>query len=183
MNNEDIFIDIIGYEKEYSINKKGQIFSKSKNRIMNQWIANNGYLTITFRSNKNKKTYLIHRLLAEHFIKNPENKTQINHKNGIKTDNRLENLEWVTVSENCKHAYNMGLSFKNPEHIKYTKEKCSKLGKLSRKLSIEDVNNIKQKYGTGLYSQRKLAELYNLTQGTISALLLNKTYKEFNYAR
>lgn len=70
-------------------------------------LSNNGYLRATLYKDHKRNKKSIHRLVAEAFIPNPENKPQINHKNGDKKDNRVENLEWVTQSENMLHAYSV----------------------------------------------------------------------------
>ena len=75
---------------------KGCILKKSKDK--------DGYDMVNPRINNKNKTLKVHRLVAQAFIPNPENKPQVNHKNGIKTDNRAENLEWVTHSENTRHT-------------------------------------------------------------------------------
>ena len=67
----------------------------------------NGYHQIHLRINKKLKVYYIHRLVAECFILNPENKPEVNHKDGIKTNNDISNLEWVTRSENERHSYDV----------------------------------------------------------------------------
>lgn len=79
-----------------------------KEKELKQSKNNNGYMAITL-NNFDKKRFSVHRLVGESFIDNPENKEQINHINGVKTDNRVENLEWVTKSENQIHAYKTGL--------------------------------------------------------------------------
>lgn len=68
-----------------------------------------GYLGVVLCKNGKTKLIAVHRLVAMHFIPNPENKPQVNHKNGVKNDNAAENLEWVTQSENMKHAVKTGL--------------------------------------------------------------------------
>lgn len=78
----------------------------------------NEYMRCTIWINGKSKTISQHRILAEHFIDNPECKQQVNHKNGIKSDNRLDNLEWVTQSENSIHSFANGLQKPTRPHMR-----------------------------------------------------------------
>ena len=125
----EIFKDIKGYEGLYQISNLGNVKSLKRNKIRILKYSNNNlfYSTVCLVNYNNKKsTKSIHRLLAIHFINNPENKKCVNHKNGIKNDNRIENLEWCTFSENTIHAYNTGLKTIGENHIKRLKETHSK---------------------------------------------------------
>ena len=91
----------------YLISDLGNV--KSKRKILKQQLDLNGYKIITLKVNGKKKNLKVHRLVAQAFIPNYENKKTVNHINGIKTDNRAENLEWNTIQENITHEFRTGL--------------------------------------------------------------------------
>ncbi len=110
---------IPGYEGYYEINMAGHIRRKSRakilrkrlteNNILSTRINNWGYEEVRLSKEGKSSTKFVHKLLAQSFIENRHDKPEINHKNGIKTDNSLGNLEWVTHAENIKHAYENNL--------------------------------------------------------------------------
>jgi hypothetical protein len=128
MQNQHDWTQVKDFEGLYEINMNGQIRSCHKRnfqKVIASRIDRGGYVATSLTKNGKHNTFLIHRLIGENFIANPNNKKCINHKNGIKTDNRIENLEWVTHSENMKHAYETGLIKKKSRPII---DKC--LGKI-----------------------------------------------------
>lgn len=107
---------IKGYEGIYSITRNGRMWAHDRTRIINgfeqkykgRWLLStpdgNGYIKRVLTKNGKQESVIVHRLVAQAFIPNPENKPYINHKNLIRADNRVENLEWCTALENVTHS-------------------------------------------------------------------------------
>lgn len=118
---------IPGFEERYSITEDGKIFSHLNNRYLKNHLKKEYFSIQLFSKDGWYKHFRVNRLVAITYIDNPDNKPIVNHINGIKTDNRVENLEWATDSENVRHALRTGLTdprglFKSGElHINYGK--------------------------------------------------------------
>lgn len=98
------------YIENYYVSNDGEIKNNLTGRILKLNSAHNGYKKTNVSINGKLKTVFIHRLVAELFIPNPNNLPQVNHKDGNKTNNRADNLEWVTLQENVIHAHKIGLN-------------------------------------------------------------------------
>jgi len=118
---KEIWKDVVGYEESYKVSSAGNIKSKSryvlrsghlmyvKGQYIKTYLQKSGYYTFGLRDGYKYLHRNVQKIIAEAFIPNPENKRTVNHINGIKTDNRVENLEWATDSENTQHAYDKGM--------------------------------------------------------------------------
>jgi len=119
----EIWKDVIGYEGCYSVSNLGRVKSLKRKvnslhgintrtvneRIIAQRTTMHGYMSVALRKYGKDKTLTVHRLIAIAFLNNPDDKPEVNHLDGNKKNNKLYNLEWVTKSENIKHAFRTGL--------------------------------------------------------------------------
>lgn len=143
--------------EDYEITRNGEIINLKTGRILKPQPNNKGYLRVSLC----EKKYFVHRLVAEKYLPNPNKLEQVNHKNGIKTDNRVDNLEWVTNQTNRKHAVEMGLHLSG--------EKCS-----WAKLNWDKVSFIRN---NPQISTKELAEKFNVSVATIRNVRNYKTWK------
>lgn len=158
-------IYIKGYKYLYSINRKGEIYSYHSNKLMKLMKDKDGYLKVNLSKNGKSRKYIVHRLVAQTFLENPNKFPQVNHKNGIKDDNRVENLEWCTVSSNHKHAFKIGL--KNHKGSKHP----------NSKLTEKEVLNIRRYYKIKNITQQELANKYNVDRKTIGRIINRVTWR------
>lgn len=119
------FKPIIGFENNYEISNTGIIKNIKRNTILKPTLRKE-YLGVSLCKNNTKKTFNIHRLVAIHFIDNPNNLPQINHIDGDKFNNNDWNLEWCNASYNIKHAYKTGLNKVSKFAILKIKERFNK---------------------------------------------------------
>ena len=158
----ETFQDIQGYEGSYQVSTMGNVLSFRLNAFLKPWITQHGYRQLHLTSLGSVKAFNICRLVALAFIPNPENKKCVNHKNGIKTDDRVENLEWATHSENTKHSFRLGLqSNKGINHSQH-------------KINEETVREIRERSNLGDGLELLSAE-FKLSKSHLSGII-NRRY-------
>jgi hypothetical protein len=164
---EEIWKDIEGYEGKYQISNYGRIKilrPRYKDKIyMNPSADNYGYLHCTLSNSR--KEIKVHRVVAETFIPNLENKPMVNHIDGNKQNNRTDNLEWATAHENNLHANRIGLA----GGLKHNKSKFNEK-------QIIFIRKMYKPYDKML-GAKALSELFEVSQTTIKRVAKNKTYR------
>lgn len=181
METVEVWKDIKGYEGHYQVSDFGRVKSLARVVEIRKGILGNkkesflkptknkkGYLNIKLCKKSDgiciEKSVVIHRLVANEFLENSLNKPQVNHKNGIKDDNSVDNLEWVTGSENVIHALanNLKISQKGSEHgmSKLTEKEVLEIRAIGRTKTLKEVG-----------------KMYNVDMSLISLILCRKAWK------
>lgn len=155
---------IDGYN-DYYITSDGCVYSKKRAQTKKMSLSNDkdGYLILSLRKKGKSKTHRVHRLVANAFILNPENKNEVNHINGNKKDNRVENLEWCSCLENHQHSLKNGLKAKGESvHTSVLKENQV----------IEIIKKLRS--GSRIID---LAKKYSVSEGAIAGIKHKRTWK------
>lgn len=153
------------FEGLYWVSELGEIKSTITGKVLKH--ANNTYPSVSLCKSGKVYSKLVHRLVAEAHIPNPENKPQVNHLDGDKKNCHANNLEWVTQSENRIHAQETGLvTFRfDDDHW-------------GTKAGIREQHAIKTLYETGDWTQKELGNLFGLDQSQVSRIINNKRLRK-----
>ena len=143
---------VVAFLEGYVVKQDGRVYSLKSGKFMKPSITRNGYMMLTLSHHGKTKRFHLHRLVAYSFIENPLNKSQVNHIDGDKTNNSVDNLEWVTPKENNAHAFHT--------------LKCRRGGAMrgrfgsehnnSKSFSLVMPNGVIRRFGSGLEMQREL---------------------------
>ena len=125
----------------YSVSKNGEIRNDTTGKIKSSRCNRHGYPVVDLYMNGQRQTIPVHRLVANAFVSNPDNKSQVNHIDGNKKNNIADNLEWCTASENMKHSFNTGLSKPNKGMLGRKNPNAGRHGKPIRIIETGEVFN------------------------------------------
>lgn len=183
---KEIWRDIKGYEGLYQVSNMGNVKSLSRKvkclnnkyrtingKVLKIMQMNNGYLFVGLWKNNKTERKLVHRIVAETFIPNPENKPEVNHIDGDKHNNNVENLEWCTRSYNTLHSYTIGLREKQRNKIRQN----NILNKSKIVIQYDLQGNLIKEWE----SVSAIAKHYNYSQGAISNCCRHERNKAYGY--
>lgn len=166
-----IWKPVFGYEGLYSISEYGDLRRENsakghKNGLYKGYISKKGYLTASLTKNGVRKIIFIHKLVTENFIGPRPWNLQVNHKDTNKLNNHFSNLEYVTVQENKRHAFENNLC-NAPKGINHH----------SAKLSEKEVLEVRRRYANKEISQGKLAKIYGVSLAAIRFIIIRRNWK------
>ena len=179
--------DILGYEGRYAVTADGHVWSypKPRSSCNGKWLKpspnSNGYLAVNLYRDRRRKNWTVHRLVALAYIPNPYQKSQLNHKDGNKTNNHAENLEWCNNRENYLHADSLGfIKQYTARQIETRRENGRKTGAMNsmkhlRLFSMRQASHIRRLHSDG-QSGRSIARTVGCSEATIRKIVNNVSY-------
>jgi hypothetical protein len=159
---------VIEHFNNYSINKEGIVINNKTKKQISIYVSSHGYKSVRLWKNNKSKLNYIHRILAQYFIPNILNKTQVNHIDGNRINNNLNNLEWVTPSENMKNASIRGVCkniYQKGENHKYSI------------LKEKDIIHIRLCHDNKTYTVKELSEKYKVGTRSIYHIVKRQQWK------
>jgi len=171
MENE-IWKTVVGYEGLYDVGSFGNIKSYYVGKdILRKSIDSNGYFVIGLTKNRNRNQFKVHRIVAEAFIPNPENKPCVNHIDNNRSNNHVENLEWCTHKENTQHALKQG------RMVDMTKIRPGMLGSKNPRALVNEKHVLEIRSLASRMRQEEIANLFLLKKKTVSAIITRQNWK------
>jgi hypothetical protein len=175
VSESEVWKDVVGYKEVYQVSSHGRVkriaggSGTHPGKVLTPAKANTGYLVVTLCKNGNRQYALVHRLVAEAFYgPAPSPEHQVNHKDGVRDNNHVRNLEWVTATENNRHAYR-----------ELDKQLACSRGeeRHNAKITRDDVREIRRLYATGKYTQTEIAERFGVQTGIVWSVVHGKTWR------
>lgn len=157
MNKIDIF------NGQYTLYEDGRVYSNKRKRFIKPYPQYRGYLLMGLSQSGKYCVFTQHRLVATYFLPNPEKYTEINHKDGVKTNNHVSNLEWCTHDQNMKHAVENALMANGSKHH-------------SSKLTENSVREIRRLYAQGGLTHKSLGQKYGVHPSCITEIINLKSW-------
>ena len=172
------FFKMIPGYNNYLVSENGEVYSIKSKKYIKPRINENNYLIIDLYKNNTRKTYKLHRLVAQAFLDNPDNLPQVNHLDGNKLNNNISNLEWCTASQNTKHAWKLGLK----ENVRSKLKEIGKINiKYAQKARIKHLDdNLKELFDDifiNKMSNKDICKKYKLFTSYVSQIKNKRTLK------